>query len=234
MALYKLPHYLLSCLLILLSIGISSPVYATNSTSEQQPTFEWELKRDKDDIQIFTRKIAGSKFKQVKGIMTIPSRLSSLVALVKDNEACPEWAEMCKVSKIHEQKSDTNMLIYVLNDIPWPVTDRDVLAQVNWSQNSDSLAVKMTSIATSGILPENKSIVRLVDATSSWEFIPKDNGMIQIINQAHIDPNGPTPAWVTNMMLIDAPFKTMQNMRKVIASGKYDDARESFVAEPAN
>lgn len=204
------------------------------SFAETDNSIEWELKRDKDDIQVYTRKVEGSKFKQVKGVMTIPSRLSSLVALVKDNEACPQWAEMCKVSKIHEMKSDTDMLIYVLNDIPWPVTDRDVLAQVNWSQNSETLAVKMDSVATSDILPENKGVIRLVDAESSWEFIPQGNGLVQIVNMAHIDPNGPTPAWVTNMMLVDAPFKTLQNMRKMIASGQYDEAVESFVTEPQN
>ena len=227
MAIYKIRYYLLISILIL----AGNFVTAQTSDQQKEKAYEWQLKRDKDDIQIYTRKVEGSKFKQVKGVMSIPARLSSLVSLVKDNEACPEWAEMCKVSKIHELKSDTDMLIYVLNDIPWPVTDRDVLAQVNWTQDSQSLAVKMTSVATRDILPENKGIIRLVDAKSSWEFIPKESGVVEIVNMAHIDPNGPTPAWVTNMMLVDAPFKTLQNMRKMIASGRYDNAQESFVTE---
>ena len=58
--------------------------------------YEWELKRDKSEIKVFTSSVEGSGFKAVRAEMLIPARLSSLVALVSDSEACPTWADLLR------------------------------------------------------------------------------------------------------------------------------------------
>ena len=35
----------------------------------------------------------------------------------------------------------------------------------------------------------------------------------RFISDAHVDPGGPLPAWITNVLLVDAPFQTMTRMR---------------------
>ena len=67
----------------------------------------WQLKRDKQDVRIYTRSVKGSPYKEVMGVTLISTRLSSLVALIRDTEACPEWADLCKESKLHESISAT-------------------------------------------------------------------------------------------------------------------------------
>ena len=44
---------------------------------------------------------------------------------------------------------------------------------------------------------------------------------MNIITKAHVDPNGPTPAWITNFLLVDSPFETPSHMRDLIATGRY-------------
>jgi hypothetical protein len=86
----------------------------------------------------------------------------------------------------------------------------------------------MTSIAEVGGVDETKA-VRLTDAKSQWHFTKQGDGTVFVENFAHINPNGPTPAWVTNMLLLDAPYDSMFEMRKLIESGAYKDAVVDFL-----
>jgi len=60
----------------------------------------WDLAKEGHGIQVSTRKVSGSKFKEYKGIMTVEASLSSLVALVNDVPAYPKWIDTCKEGKI--------------------------------------------------------------------------------------------------------------------------------------
>ncbi len=189
--------------------------------------YQWKEKHHENGIQIYTSKVAGSKHKALRAVMTVKGKLNSLVALVQDNEACPKWADLCKESRIHEKVSDTENYIYSYNNLPFPVSDRDVLAHVIWQQNPISKKVSMTSIASKGRLAKTKA-VRIENAVSNWHFTPQGDGNVLVESFAHIDPNGPTPAWLSNMLLVKSPIKTMQNMRRIIEQGDYADAKASF------
>lgn len=215
------------CLLLVLGVMVTSSLLASD--------FEWQLKRDLDGIQIYTRKVEGSAFRAVRGVTILEdTRLSSLVALILDADACPRWGDRCAKSSVFEQQTDIAALVYTLNDMPWPVADRDVLAQVNWSQDPGTLALRMKSSATVDILDARKGVVRLTKADASWFFTPVGNGNVEVVTEAHLNPGGPLPGWVTNMLLIDAPFKTLVNMREVVVDEKYKVAEVGFVREPGD
>lgn len=146
--------------ILLLLLQVLAPIFAAENpvTSNQG----WELRRDREDIQVYTRKIPGFPFDAVRIVTLVNDlRLSSMVALILDSEACPQWADKCVESSVHEKISDTNLLVYTANDSPFPVKDRDILARVHWSQNPVTLDVMMTSEATTGIVEEQKGRLRL-------------------------------------------------------------------------
>lgn len=202
----------------------------TVSFAQQQGvSYTWELKRDKDNIQIYTSPVAGSKYKAVRAVTTAPTQVSSAVALVLDFDACPEWAELCEKSEMLEALSPTKSYVYTLNNLPFPVKDRDVVALVEWTVNPDTGRVTMTSVATdSQLVPTGKSI-RLKKAFAQWHFEQLDAQTIQVESFAHIDPNGVTPAWVTNMLLVDSPYETLKKMTTLLESGRYDKSKVDFL-----
>ena len=193
----------------------------------------WELKRDRDGIQVYTRKVEGSKFKAVRAVMEVEASLNQLVGLVQDTTACPDWASLCKEARVVERLSDTDMYVHTLNDLPWPVTNRDAVAHVRWSQDPESLAVTMLATATPDKVPTRRGSVRIKYAETSWTFSPAPGGRVQVESLAHIDPAGGVPAWLTNRLLVDSPWDTMRDMRKIVNDGRYTDASFSFVSEPA-
>lgn len=193
---------------------------------------DWELKRDRDDIRVYTRDVAGSKFKAVKATTTVTAPLGAAVALIRDTSACPQVAALCKKSWVHETVSETELYVYSYNDLPWPVRDRDVLVRALWSQDPTNFSVTMTATSVAGMMAENDQAIRLREASFNWEFVPLEAGRLQVTTRVHIDPAGPMPALIMNLLLVDAPFKTLTNMRSVLETGKYDDARFGFVTQP--
>lgn len=205
----------------------------TTAIAQQDPESTWDLKRDRDGIQVFTRKVDGSPYDAVRAEMLVEEvRLSSMVALILDAEACPQWADRCSESYVHEHISDTEQLIYTLNDLPFPVKDRDVMSRVTWSQDPQTGAVSMHSQPAAGVIEERKGALRLENANVSWHFQPEGEGVVRVINEAHIDPGSALPGWVTNMLLVDTPFITMQSFRDEIKNPKYAESTISFVTEP--
>jgi len=194
---------------------------------------DWELKKDEKGIQVYTGEVEGSKFKAVRATMIVDAKLSELAALVRDPQACTEWADLCEEAREHKRISETELYVYTLNNLPWPVKNRDALAHVIWQQHTETLAVTMTATATTDILPEIKGAVRLTDAITRWIFTPTTNNQVAVMTEAHVDPAGPTPAWFTNLLLVDSPFKTMINLRKLVATGRYDNVQFDFITEPA-
>lgn len=208
-------------------------IFATSAVaSDLNVDDSWQLKRDKQQVKIYTRSVKGSAYKEVMGVTLINTRLSSLVALIRDTKACPEWADLCKESKLHESISATEHYVYTLNDLPWPVANRDVLSHVIWQQNPENLQVIMHSQATKGLLEKNKGIVRLTQAKASWVFKPLADGQIEVTTMAHVNPGGPLPGWLTNLFLIDSPFNTLVNLKQAVNQPKYEQASVSFVREP--
>lgn len=193
---------------------------------------DWEQKRDREGIQVFTRSVEGSPYDAVRTVTMLENvRLSSLVALIEDAEACPDWADRCAESYVVETVSATESFVYTHNDMPFPVSDRDVVAHVKWEQDQQSLTVEMHSEAVSGKHEEVRGRLRLQQARAMWRFEPLPDNQVRIINEAHIDPGSALPGWVTNMLLVDTPFETMRAFVDEVRNPKYRNAEVSFIRD---
>lgn len=215
---------------MLLVVTMCASLLASPLTHAQ--TFDWEVERERNGITIATSKVAGSKFKAVKATMQLETTLTQLVALVQDAEACPEWAALCKKAQVIESMSPTEMYVHTLNDLPWPVSDRDAVAHVIWTQHPETLAVTMTATVDGDKIPKRKKAIRITYGKTSWTFTPMEDGEVRVESLAHIDPAGATPAWLTNQLLVDSPYDTMRDMRKLVQTGRYAASSFDFIIEP--
>ena len=192
--------------------------------------YEWHLKRDRDGIQVYVSKVADSKFKAMRAHMTVETSVRSLVALITDLENCHQWASTCKHAYIMERFSPTESIVYSHNNLPFPVRDRVAYSRVNWTIDADKGAVVMRSYALSdGQYGVRKGVIRVTDAMSEWRFTPQVDGKVLVESFVHADPNGAIPAWLTNLLMVDAPFDTMRQVRKLALTEKYQQAQVPFL-----
>lgn len=196
---------------------------------------EWSIKRDRRGIQVYTGKVVGSSDRAVFSTMEIAASTESVVALLLDLENCKQWAAMCREARVEQRINETEAIIYSLNDIPFPVRDRDGYSSVVWSVDRATGVVTMDSDAKIGAAyPKRKGVIRVNDARVRWRIVPSKSGQLIIENYAHIDPNGNIPAWFSNIFIIDEPYKVLRRIRSVLETGSYDQAEVAFLALQKN
>ena len=69
-------------------------VCCLGSFAADKEEVKWELAKDKQGVKVYTRKVDGIDFKECKGVITIKTSLTSLVALVSDANAAPDMVQI--------------------------------------------------------------------------------------------------------------------------------------------
>lgn len=201
--------------------------------SFSDPEAAWLLRREAENIQVYTRAIPGSDHDEVLTTTVVGGlRLSALVALLQDAEACPDWAPHCASAYVVAVVSEQESYVYTHSDMPFPVRDRDVVSFVSWQQDPVSRVVTMVGEAVTGVVDEVKGRVRLTDASAVWTLEPLPEGRLRVSNRTYLDPGSRVPAWLTNQLLVETPLLTMQALISLAQDRRYRGAEVSFVTEP--
>lgn len=186
----------------------------------------WELEKNDESsgIRVFTRYIEGSDLKEFRGEMRVKSTLTAPVALIEDVRRAPEWVDNCKVTELIEKLKPGEHIAYMINDVPWPVTDRDIIVHSLTTQDSTSKTVRIDMNARTDVFPENDEFIRITTLSGFWMFTPAADGYIDVIYQVHAEPNGGIPSWLANSIVVDAPYYTLKGMQRLLEEDKYQQA----------
>ena len=64
---------------------------------------EWQLQKNEDGIQVYTRSVDGYPYKAIRSVIHLENtRLSSVVSLIRNTKECPAWSTACKSATIIE------------------------------------------------------------------------------------------------------------------------------------
>lgn len=195
---------------------------------------DWQLLRDDNGIQIYNKSVVGSEIKAVRGTTVIKANLGRLVTLLAEPSLRPLWDKYCGESYWHDGDDSGESLLYVHSKLPWPVTDRDMLLEVMWEQNPNDLTVTMHSVVSKRKLANIKGRVRVVEGWNNWELIPLSEGKVQISSSAHIDPAGPVPPWLLNMLAVESPYDILRRLKKLAADESILSKRYDFMVTSVN
>ncbi|MDG0997541.1 MAG: START domain-containing protein [Gammaproteobacteria bacterium] len=203
-----------------------------NLASEASLEAEWTIQRSEDGIDVYTRPESASQFEAVRAVMTLDDvRLSSLVALISDTQACSRLESRCVEAETLDTIDQTESVVYRYNNMPFPVRDRDMVLRLKWYQQPDSLNVNVVISNVTGFLPEKKRRVRMPKVNLGWKFVPLPDGSVEVSSEGHIEPGANLPAWILNQFLVSAPFKTMEAVASIVREPLYRDAELSFIKE---
>lgn len=194
---------------------------------------DWELaKEDKShQIRVYTRAAEHSDMREFRGELRVQTSLSALVALIEDNKAGPQWIHNCRALEVIEQISAQQRLFYMVTEAPWPVKDRDSVIESVLTQDSALGTVHIDMQVRNDVFPANDEFIRITDMQGFWEFQPQDDGWVMVIYQVHADPAGGIPAWLANSMVVEAPYYTLKNMRKMVTQEPYVSAHLSHIQD---
>ena len=192
---------------------------------------DWELRKNEDNISVYTRRVSTSDFKELQCKTIVKSSLGAIVKLLVDVDKYPQWIYSCTQSYRIKQIGKTESWSYQLFDAPWPVSDHDIVAVGRITQDKKTKTITIQSDVVNGMLPEKEDIVRIKKFHSSYILIPKPNGYVEINFELGSDPGGIMPAWLVNMVIVKGPFTSHQKLTELLQTPAYKNARLDFIEE---
>lgn len=175
----------------------------------------WETAKEKDGIKISTKAIPGHTLKAFKGEVTLNAPIAKVVKVLRDIESYPNWMPDCIKSTFLEKKSANEYYQYVMQDAPWPVSDRDCITFCKIQEKSADEVI-FTIKAVPDYIDEKSGMVRVPLVDSYWKVIAKGDNQTYVEYYAHSDPGGSLPDWLVNSAVVDTPFGTLEGLRGLV------------------
>ncbi len=176
---------------------------------------DWTLAKSEDGVEIYTRKVPGSVFKEFRANARIPAPLAKVVAWYQDPSTYTEWIDRCAQARRVETEpgSPANYLRF---DFPFPATDRDVVLRGNARvQTPTEVIFDVENV--DGAVPETSGVVRVPMVRGRWEFRSHGDDATDVIYSQHMDAGGRLPAFIVNRASVDNPHRTLRGLARYAA-----------------
>lgn len=175
----------------------------------------WKKEFEKEGITVYTKAVENSNFKAFKGEMIIESNVDDLIPIILDVENYPEWNY--RTSLVRLLRTEKNKIFYhYISETPLVVKDREAYfcSEITIDKQSKTTTVKMNIVESSETVP--KGFVRMPFSDGYWKFTSMDDERTFVRLQMHADPGGLIPSWLANLASTEAPWITLNNLRKIV------------------
>jgi hypothetical protein len=186
---------------------------------------QWILEKDEDGIQVYVRTPEGKELKEFKGVVNINTSLDSLMALMDDTKACTEWILNCTQPKLLKSINFRERFTYQVSNLPWPLTDRDVIIHVLLNQDPLTKVITLNIEAKPNFIPIDEDFVRIETSIGQYIFKPLGDGNVEVVWIQYNDPAGKLSTSLINALVVDMPFKSLEKMRELVQQSKYQKAK---------
>jgi hypothetical protein len=174
----------------------------------------WDFIKEKDGIKLYTREEAGNSLKSYRGVTDINAPAEKIFALMEDVNDTGWWDKNLTQIKVLLYEKYKRAQYYLVYDLPWPVRDRDLCVDVTITIDQVTGCRKITAVSLNGVIPERKDMVRIKDYRQTWTIMPSGNEMTHVVLEGFIDPAGSIPEWISNMLIIDSPYRSIFGVKE--------------------
>jgi len=185
-----------------------------NIISEAASAQSWEFSKEKDGIKIYIRKEPGKTIKSFKGVTDIHAPAEKIYTLIEDANHTDWWDKGITQVKVLLYEKDRRAQFYMVYDLPWPITDRDLCVDATVFIDKATGVSRITSVSAPALAPAEEDPIRIRDYRQTWTITPTGKESAHVELEGYADPAGSVPDWLTNMLLTDSPLKTIGEVRR--------------------
>ena len=175
---------------------------------------KWELKKDEDGIQVFTRKAAKGNIKELRVLCELDATKAQLINTLENIEDYNSWVYSNKKSTILKMITPQNIIYYTQSHLPWPIRDRDLVVELNITPTQDVLNVQAKSLPD--YMPKDANYIRVPYSLAVWKVTQAPNNKLKIDYTFSVDPGGSIPSWLVNATLTTGPYNSFVKLREVL------------------
>jgi len=186
---------------------------------------DWQPEIKKNGIDAYSRTIEGTDILEIRAITVVPARMEVIAEVLRDIPANTEWRPKCVECRLLELYDRNSMTTYTKIDLPWPVSDRDVVIKADTSINLNTgrVVVKLVSVDHPNA-PEPNGNVRIKDFYSQYylEYINREQ--TGIIFTTRVNPAGRIPTFLVNLFNKRFAYEEMLGLVEMVKKKKYIEA----------
>ena len=187
----------------------------------------WQLKKDKTGIKVYTKRIDGWGLKAIKATTTFDCDLATCVAVLRDIPHLVELFPDCeKTEKVTQ--TDIDQIHYLHLDAPWPVTDRDATFHLTYEYQPETESVFIQADIINEKYPEQDGLIRLTKGIGTWTFT-KAGDKTDLVYRFNGEPGGSIPDWLANSVVEDNPLEMLQNYLELVKLPRYQGKSFTFL-----
>jgi len=177
---------------------------------------------------VYTSDVKGSDFTSFKAVAILHAPIANIMAVMENAKSCVEWVENCITSYGFGATSFHHRFGYTISHLPWPFKDRDLVVEINTTNNPKTGVIVIQMNAVKGKVPKNNNDVRILNAQTRYQFSKINANTTKVVWVQHIDPTGALPGWLVNLLILDIPMKSLQKLGPLANTPKYRNSKLLF------
>jgi hypothetical protein len=179
---------------------------------------DWEKKRDRNGIVIYTRVSEDNPLKEYRAQAKINYPILDVYEFSIDLERRPEWVIRCMGMEILDTIEDGLIRYHTRYDVPWPLADRDLVVSADLSFDGEK--ARLLTVSTELDYPLEEGMIRMKSYREDVRLEKLDPQRTLFRAEGFADPGGTLPPWIINMFLVDGIYDSVIATREALEKDK--------------
>jgi hypothetical protein len=208
---------------LLIVLAFAAPAAAAGEPEK------WDFVDKDDGIHVWKHEVPGHDVPDFRGQTIINASIDQILREMLDWRHHCDWMFACAESTMLKRIQDDRMIMYNRIDTPWPVWDRDVIAEIVLERSEDKKYLKVSfKNISSDLRSVPKKVVRLPKLIGFYKLWELEPGKTKILYQVEAELGGSVPRWMAVRGARDLPHVTLQKLRE-----RVEDVIKKGAAAPA-
>jgi len=198
-----------------LKVGLIPAVFLLLSLLPESLSAQaWKFEKEKDGIRVYTRKESGQSIRSYKGIADIKAPADKIFSMLEDVNHTDWWDKSVTNIKVLAYEKNKSARYYLVYDLPWPVTDRDLCVDVIVVHDPATGERQIVAGPLIGVIPEKDGYIRIRHYRQVWTVRAAGANQSHVTLEGHVDPAGSIPDLISNMVVVDSPMKVIGEVKR--------------------
>ena len=175
----------------------------------------WKFFKESNHISVYYRTNEKPTIKELRLTTTINAPVPTVEAIITNVDILKSWGYACLESKLLKKVGPGELYYYYAVDVPWPVSDRDVVINMKIKHDSISGITHINSRNFVGFIPEKEDRIRVKYVRAHWKLSPVKKGLMQLDFTIESDLGANFPDWIVNYAMSYSPIKSITALKKM-------------------
>lgn len=184
-----------------------------------------KLVKQGNGISVYKVKGAHETLNRIIARTQVTSNYMDVLCLIKDFGHQKDWVYANHDAFVLDSIGPYKWIYYGVSETPWPILDRDVVAEVELTINDALTQITVHSIAKPDIIPDSDELVRIQMMDSKWIITKIDENHTILELDILIDVGGTVPHWLVNLFSSKGPMGTFKNLKKELEKPNRKDCK---------